>query len=414
MIPSTTLQLCLLVAIYIHASAEQFLDQAIVSGVEVIQRLPAVHGYKTNLICIDPVPLWATGTGQKADLTLGGFSYFDNSTTPRTFPLFASNFTRTYFNEKSGYLTFVPEAETKPEQVYEREFQSPTYTYLNDDDVPLQWMSIVPDVADDVRLICIWCDQWRPGVGTALAHEYKIFGFGSRVWRMTWRGVQHGNPVRYFHATLQTSLYFETGNIKVHYKNMTVSKLQQGAIGLQYNLSTAVNVEANFIDACAAKRKEAVMMLVPEHGSPCDGINCGNFGTCLEGFCMCNLNASYFGEYCQTPPASVTIYSDAISHNANQPVNLFVNFSKAVPGFTEASVISVFGNGFIVAGPPVMLVEYLSYRVLMQPRAQPATNITVMSPRNAMGFTEPSNNVTWLFCTSPEADSQQALHSIAY
>ena len=35
---------------------------------------------------------------------------------------------------------------------------------------------------------------------------------------------------------------------------------------------------------------------------PCEGKNCGNYGSCKEGKCVCNNN--YTGKFCGIPPSS--------------------------------------------------------------------------------------------------------------
>ena len=77
------------------------------------------------------------------------------------------------------------------------------YSDFVDDDVPLRWMKVSPSTADQVRIVCVWCDQYDLLYGNVtwqLSEEP-----GSRTFRINIRGFKHWRlyPTGYLSAQVR-------------------------------------------------------------------------------------------------------------------------------------------------------------------------------------------------------------------
>ncbi len=282
--------------------------------------------YNYSVSCLERTPLWINDSSAVTALNTSKLLPFPSGF---TFPMNGTTFTRVAVNRYSGSIIFIPESATYND--YSREISTPTYASFVDDDVPLRWMKVSPSTGDKVRVICVWCDQYDLIVGNV---TWQLASApGSRVLRINIVGLKHTFLYPVGTLTAQVTLY-ETGAVKVQYVERSIANIGLGAVGLQFTTDTALGVPNSYLEFTSGVGcpGDAAIVYTPGEAprqllqratqqqsngnpgfccslsdgaatlSPCASINCGIFGVCLAGICMCFPETSYWGEYCDVAP----------------------------------------------------------------------------------------------------------------
>jgi hypothetical protein len=191
------------------------------------------------LSCTVETPLWINTSHPLTTLD-GSVMVFPGSFTIR---LNGTTYTRVALNRASLSLVFFPEGVDPV--LYEREYTTPTFAVFTDDDLPLAWMKVSPSTGDNVRIVCIWCDQYDVRFGTIRWQMYPAPG--GRVLRFIFSEMRHTSVFPGGTISAQVTLYESTGNIKVQYSERSVTNMRSGAVGLQLTTDVALDIDNRYL-----------------------------------------------------------------------------------------------------------------------------------------------------------------------
>ena len=213
---------------------------------------------------------------------------------------------RMFLNSASAFVALVADSiasPLNPQSAPNRaaELTTPTWDEAVNK-LPLPWTAtLYPESFDAMPLICVWCDRWAHDTGSRW-QRVGIDGAGQQHLQVGVRGLRNHHDPRVAMAASVTARAAAPVWRVVYERWLGAVRLGQGVAGWQRSTRLALQFPNDWLrdDACG----RIVIHSGPIGFDPCQGIDCGQHGRCEAGACICNRRPTYFGEFCEVPPAA--------------------------------------------------------------------------------------------------------------
>lgn len=251
---------------------------------------------------------------------------------------------RFVYNARSGFLAFLPEDVADPLGVSLSELSSTTAVGEAAIPLPLPWTRLFAARMDQMRLLCVWCDQLNPIAGFRYFRRIQTPHVGSAsLGRLVLNGTTHqfDNNKRISAVVTLRDAASSGGPsvVQIVYRDLTIERVGFGVAGLQRETNASIPrnalpiprpwIETQNRGTGATRCQALVVTFAPTGVDPCAGLVCGPHGACSNGRCVCHANESYFGEYCELPPVVPTVIAPE-SHDGANPFVLRVRLNQPI------------------------------------------------------------------------------------
>lgn len=213
---------------------------------------------------------------------------------------------RMFLNDASAFVALVSDAIASPldpqsASTRAAELSTPTWDeFVNK--LPLPWTAtLFPQSFDAMPLICVWCDRWAHATGSRW-QRVGVDGAGQQHLQVGIRELRNLHDTRVAMSASVTARAAAPVWRVVYESWLDAVRLGLGVAGWQRTTQLALQFPTEWLQDGACGR--VVIHSGPTGFNPCQGIACGKHGRCEGGVCVCDRRPTYFGEFCEVPPAS--------------------------------------------------------------------------------------------------------------